>query len=106
MFPRLYLSGARPTIDARMARRVIATTLAGVLVFLSSTFASADTLVPVVDTGGGGGGGGSVAIFDMLRGDYSPIAVSQEIAVTEVQGTVDVAEMLRGGLSPIAIDIV
>ncbi len=105
MLTYLPLSDDRPPIDARLVRRMIATMLAGILVFLSSTFASAGTLAPMVDAGGGGGGG-SVSISDMLRGEYSPVDVTQEIVVTEVQGTMTVAEMLRGDLSPIVTDIV
>lgn len=90
---------ARPMIDPRLVRQMIATTLAGVLLYMSASFAGADTLAPSVDTGGSGSG--SVDITDMLRGDYSPVAVTEEIAVTDVKTPISVADMLRGDYSPV-----
>lgn len=90
---------ARPMIDSRLVRQMIATTLAGVLVFLSAAFAGAGTLAPVVDSGSSGSGG--ITIADMLRGDLSPVAITEDIAITEVQAPETVAEMLRGENSPV-----
>lgn len=88
-----------PMIDPRLLRQMIATTVAGVLVFLSVALAGAGTLVPAADTGGGGADGVSVA--DMLRGEYSPVEASSEIAVIEVEAPETAADVLRGDYSPI-----
>ncbi len=90
---------ARPMIDTRLVRQMTATTLAGVLMFLSVAFAGAGTLAPAADTGGSGSGG--ITIADMLRGDLSPIAITEDVAVTDVQAPETVAEMLRGENSPV-----
>ena len=37
----------------------------------------------------------------MLRGDLSPVAITEDIAITEVQAPETVAEMLRGENSPV-----
>lgn len=97
MIPVIQSPAERPMFDVSLMRRMIAVTLAGLVIFLSTSFAGAGTLVPLVDTGGSGGGGLTVA--DMLRGDLSPVAIVEE--VVEEPATLTVAEMLRGGNSPV-----
>lgn len=94
---------SRAAIDGRLVRQMIATTLAGLVVFLSTAFAGAGTNPPNADTGGSGGGSG-ITIVDMLRGAYSPIFEGPEVAATDVIAHRSVADMLRGDYSPIVID--
>jgi hypothetical protein len=75
-------------------RQMIATTLVGLLVFLSAALAGADTPAPAAGTGGGGADG--VSVDDMLRGDYSLVESASAIAVIEGQAPEAAAEMLRG----------
>ena len=66
-----------------LTRATAAAVLVAVLLLAQVTLASAGTLVPAADAGGPGGGGESVT--DMLRGSYSPVDITLEIAVTEVE---------------------
>jgi hypothetical protein len=81
---------------------MLAFMLAAVLSWIVASSSFAETLIPAADAGGGGGGPVPTAA-EMVRGDYSPIDVTTEIAVTEVQTELTVAEMLRGAYSPIDV---
>lgn len=80
----------------RFAR--VAVALAFVTVAGGATAASAHP--PAADSGGPGGAVGD-EVAEMLRGDYSPIAVSDEPAVTATSSETTIAGMLRGEYSPI-----
>ena len=87
-------------LDSRLFRPMLAFMLAGVLSWIVASSSFAETLIPAADAGGGGGGPVPTAA-EMVRGDYSPIDVTAEIAVTEVRVELTVADMLRGAYSPI-----
>ncbi len=72
--------------------RILVVTLA--LLLVSTLVASADSLVPAVDTGGAGGGGGSATVLDeMARSqELSALTPSGSIATSSDDDTLTAAE--------------